>query len=128
MIDELYLRGFFFLYPNYFNQTSFTTNHLEIGEHIGQPGASLDHHPQDFTVPLMEKPDMFYTLPKGVLPPYEDLPMMDVFNNIIDESTAVLAGSEAKLDSVRCSPAQRPVVDADWRLACADLHLPEETT
>lgn len=34
LIDVMYLRGYVTLYPNFPNQTSFSTNHLEPGAHI----------------------------------------------------------------------------------------------
>ena len=34
LIELCFLRGWVVLYPNFYNQTSFSTNHLEPGEHI----------------------------------------------------------------------------------------------
>ena len=46
-------QGWYVMYPNYANQTSFSTNMLEVGEHIKK----IDdrHKADDYTVPLMEK-------------------------------------------------------------------------
>ena len=36
MIEMVVLRGYAMLYPNYWNQTSFSTNHLELGTHMSR--------------------------------------------------------------------------------------------
>ena len=41
------------LYPNFRNQSSFSTNHLEAGEHVGSKSYRLKRKPADFTVPLV---------------------------------------------------------------------------
>ena len=41
------------LYPNFDNQSSLSTNHLEAGEHVGGKANRLKHKPIDFTVPLL---------------------------------------------------------------------------
>jgi hypothetical protein len=41
------------LYPNFANQSSLSTNHLERGEHVGGKLNALKHRPMDFTVPLL---------------------------------------------------------------------------
>ena len=49
-IELMYGHGFVMLYPNFFNQTSFSTNHLEKGKHIQSDESKLSHDPADFTV------------------------------------------------------------------------------
>ncbi len=89
-IEWLYLTKNVVLYPNFRNQTSFSTNHLEAGVHIGTPG-SLVHRPQDYTVPLfgatgrlhrvdvgLHEDSFVSQLPGGVLPPLSALPLLDI--------------------------------------------------
>ena len=45
------LRGWYLLYPNFKNQTSFSTNMLEVGEHIKKGGV---HKAEDYNLPLAE--------------------------------------------------------------------------
>ncbi|KAF5826078.1 hypothetical protein DUNSADRAFT_4939 [Dunaliella salina] len=52
-IEFAWSHGLFMLYPNFPNQTSFSTNHLEQGVHISDKG--LKHLPSDYTVPLHMK-------------------------------------------------------------------------
>jgi hypothetical protein len=50
MFEIMYLRGFFMIYPNFADQQSLSTNHMEVGEHITEKKAQLQ---TDFTVPLL---------------------------------------------------------------------------
>lgn len=59
MIEMMYLRGEFMLYPNHPEERSFSTNHLEKGVHIGAEAAGkagsgtvIVHRKEDYTVPL----------------------------------------------------------------------------
>ena len=52
MIELIVLRGYLMLYPNYWNQTSFSTNHLEPGIHI-RPNSKVRKRIDEFRVPLM---------------------------------------------------------------------------
>lgn len=54
MVEFMWINDLFMLYPNYQNQTSFATNHLEPGEHIKVNDTT--HNPADFVVPLMDSP------------------------------------------------------------------------
>lgn len=60
------LRGWYLLYPNFNNQTSFSTNMLEVGEHIKKGGV---HKAKDYNLPLAE------TLPSFEFP--ERLSILD---------------------------------------------------
>mmetsp|Transcript_38396 Transcript_38396/g.62889 ORF Transcript_38396/g.62889 Transcript_38396/m.62889 type:complete len:694 (+) Transcript_38396:222-2303(+) len=72
----------YMLYPNFHNQTSFSTNHLGSGEHIKTAGGDADHLPIDYTVPLVaseeEWASLFKQLPGGRLPHLDDLVGMDL--------------------------------------------------
>ena len=62
LIELMWLKGWVTLYPSFFNQTSFSTNHLEPGEHIGGKANTLKHRPIDFVVPLMRERAMLREL------------------------------------------------------------------
>ncbi|CAM9498404.1 unnamed protein product [Pylaiella littoralis] len=95
-IEMAFQSKYYMLYPNFFNQTSFSTNWLEAGEHIKDavkakgedgkppppaPKGDSKHLPKDYTVPLMEdRAQLVDPLPGGRLPPLDSLPKMDVLN------------------------------------------------
>ncbi len=54
LIDLMYLRGHVTLYPNFPNQTSFSTNHMEPGAHIAAADNVIRHDIADFEVPLLQ--------------------------------------------------------------------------
>ena len=85
MIELCHLRGYVMLYPNFFNQSSFSTNHLEKGEHVGSKISMHRHLPIDFTVPLLHKLPQLRTLWSDAagalrpLPPLGELRVLDHF-------------------------------------------------
>lgn len=100
LIELSYLRGYVVLYPNFFNQTAFSTNHLEPGEHIGGKANKLKHKPIDFTVPLV---DDFATLRAmwtnavgqiSELTPLERLPTLDLFSERTPQHLIVARGAK----------------------------------
>ncbi|GFZ17890.1 glycosyltransferase family protein 2 [Actinidia rufa] len=64
LIDMMYLRGYVALYPNFPNQASFSTNHMEPGAHIAARDNAVKHDKSDFEVPLL-KDDFRKFLPGG---------------------------------------------------------------
>eukprot|EP00965_Chrysotila_dentata_P127947 4230927-Pleurochrysis_carterae.AAC.1 len=80
MIELNFLRAQLVLYPNFVNQTSLSTNHLERGEHIGSKKNALKHDPIDFTVPLIRDASILRDLWAGGLPALGDLPVLDLFS------------------------------------------------
>ncbi|CAM9853584.1 unnamed protein product [Chrysoparadoxa australica] len=108
-IEMAYQSQYYMLYPNYSNQTSFSTNWLEPGEHIvgSKPRQRGDarHPAQYYIVPLMQDEEasmMWNELPQGGLPPLEDLPQLNVLDLFVDEVEAGSApepGSLWKLHS-----------------------------
>ncbi|KAF9436045.1 hypothetical protein BGZ76_004956 [Entomortierella beljakovae] len=78
-IEMIYMRGYVMLYPNYFNFTSFSTNHLEWGTHTKQQRNSAG----TFLVPLMtDSEKMLDDLPNGRLPDWDSLPVLDLWANL----------------------------------------------
>jgi len=101
LIELCYLRGWVVLYPNFYNQTSFSTNHLEPGEHIGGKTNTLKHRPIDFVVPLMHDPDMLRLLWSGAAaelrapPPLSELLVLDLFSERSSQAALLAQGSAA---------------------------------
>lgn len=77
-IEMAYLRAYVMLYPNFEDWTSFSTNHLEIGQHIKE-GTRTEEELRDFQVPLMETDVMLAQLPNHRLPTYDALPVLDLW-------------------------------------------------
>jgi len=107
LIELAYLRGYVVLYPNFGNQSSFSTNHLEPGEHIASKTNRLAHLPIDFTVPLLED---FHTLRTlwaqpaagdearrqlDAWPPLHTLPTLDLFSQRSSQEALVAQGEQA---------------------------------
>lgn len=81
MMELFWLKGYFLLYPNLPYQRSFSTNHLEAGEHI--PRRSHKHHPQHYTVPLVwDASDLDVAIPRKSAFSLGDLPVLDMFGKI----------------------------------------------
>lgn len=82
MIEMMYAKGLFMLYPSYPNEVSFSTNNLGVGEHI--VSNDTDHLPDDYTVPLMTHKEcqMFRRYRDNPLdvPNLSSLPLFDLTN------------------------------------------------
>lgn len=87
-IEMISLHAYLMLYPNFHNQTSFSTNHLEPGMHISAR-SKVRQMLYEFEVPLMDRfPDenklsdnskpSVGSLPQGRLPHWEELPVRDL--------------------------------------------------
>ena len=93
------------LYPNFYNQTSFSTNHLEVGEHVGGKSNKLKHRPIDFTVPLLTDFKMLRQLwiagggsgdgTLAPLAPLKSLPTLDLFSESTTQEALVSKGAAA---------------------------------
>ncbi|KAG0346275.1 hypothetical protein BG004_002028 [Podila humilis] len=78
-IEMIYMRGYVMLYPNFFNFTSFSTNHLEWGTHTKQQRNSAG----TFLVPLMTDSErLLDDLPNRRLPDWDALPVLDLWANL----------------------------------------------
>ena len=101
MIELCYLQGHTFLYPSFRNQSSFTTNHMEVGEHIGGKANRFRHRPIDFTVPLLSSVEELRTLwtdANGILLgllPLSSLPTLDLFSLSTTPAALVAQGELA---------------------------------
>ncbi|KAJ6708339.1 hypothetical protein OIU85_028590 [Salix viminalis] len=104
LIDMMYLRGYVSLYPNFPNQASFSTNHMEPGAHISAKDNVVKHDKTDFEVPLL-KEDFKSFLPNGKLPPASRLPSLNLFNQPVSLKGLKAAGARLGQDVLRCDNA-----------------------
>ncbi|XWS53294.1 hypothetical protein CRYUN_Cryun11dG0144500 [Craigia yunnanensis] len=104
LIDMMYLRGYVSLYPNFPNQASFSTNHMEPGAHISAKDNVVRHDKSDFEVPLL-KEDFRPLLPNGKLPPSSKLPSLNLFNQPVSLKGLKAAGAKLGQDVLKCDNA-----------------------
>ncbi|GMH07122.1 hypothetical protein Nepgr_008962 [Nepenthes gracilis] len=110
LIDMMYLRGYVSLYPNFPNQASFSTNHMEPGAHIAAKDNALTHDKGDFEVPLMTD-DFRNYLPNGKLPPASKLPSINLFNQAVSLKGLKDAGAKLGQDVLKCQAGEIVVAD-----------------
>lgn len=110
LIDMMYLRGYVSLYPNFPNQTSFSTNHMEPGAHISAKDNVVRHDKEDFEVPLL-KQDFRQLLPAGKLPPASRLPSLNLFNQAVSLKGLKAAGAKLGQDVLECDATEIVLVD-----------------
>ncbi|KAM3399113.1 hypothetical protein P3S68_002629 [Capsicum galapagoense] len=115
LIDMMYLRGYVSLYPNFPNQMSFSTNHMEPGAHIAAKNNVVKHNKEDFEVPLL-KEDFKNLLPNGKMPPAAKLPSLNLFNQPVSLKGLKTAGAKLGSDVLKCSPAEIVSVHHDTGL------------
>ncbi|KAE8700829.1 hypothetical protein F3Y22_tig00110556pilonHSYRG00827 [Hibiscus syriacus] len=104
LIDMMYLRGYVSLYPNFPNQASFSTNHMEPGAHISAKDNIVRHDKADFEVPLLVE-DFRTLLPNRKLPPASKLPSLNLFNQPVSLKGLKAAGAKLGQDVLRCNNA-----------------------
>ncbi|GAV75880.1 hypothetical protein CFOL_v3_19356 [Cephalotus follicularis] len=109
LIDMMYLRGYVSLYPNFPNQASFSTNHMEPGAHISAKDNVVKHDKSDFEVPLL-KEDFRALLPNGKLPPASKLPSINLFNQPVSLKGLKAAGAKLGQDVIKCDIATEMVI------------------
>ncbi|XP_020992891.1 uncharacterized protein LOC107476971 isoform X1 [Arachis duranensis] len=102
LIDMMYLRGYVSLYPNFPNQASFSTNHMEPGAHISAKDNVVKHNKQDFEVPLMSQ-DFRELLPSMKMPSASRLPSLNLFNQPVSLKGLKSAGAKLGQDVLRCN-------------------------
>nr|GMD29468.1 uncharacterized protein LOC109170870 [Ipomoea batatas] len=110
LIDMMYLRGYVTLYPNFPNQTSFSTNHMEPGAHIAAKDNVVGHKKDDFEVPLLGQ-DFAKLLPGGKMPPASKLPALNLFNQAVSLKGLKAAGAKLKQDVLACEESEVVVVN-----------------
>ncbi|KAL8496612.1 hypothetical protein ACS0TY_020344 [Phlomoides rotata] len=115
LIDMMYLRGYVALYPNFPNQASFSTNHMEPGAHISAKDNVIRHDKTDFEVPLLNQ-DFKNFLPNGKLPPASKLPSLNLFNQALSLKGLKAAGAKLGQDVLECKPTEVVVVNHETGL------------
>ncbi|KAM7502139.1 hypothetical protein LguiB_001043 [Lonicera macranthoides] len=115
LIDMMYLRGYVSLYPNFPNQASFSTNHMEPGAHISAKDNVVKHDKTDFEVPLM-KENFVNFLPNRKLPPASKLPSINLFNQAISLKGLKAAGAKLRQDVLECNATEVVMVDQETGL------------
>ncbi|KAF3337856.1 Glycosyl transferase family 2 [Carex littledalei] len=110
LIDMMYLRGYVSLYPNFPNQASFSTNHMEPGAHISAKDNVVKHDKSDFEVPLI-KDDFSTILPAMKMPPASKLPALNLFNQPISLKGLKAAGAKLGQDVITCNRSELVIVD-----------------
>lgn len=115
LIDMMYLRGYVSLYPNFPNQMSFSTNHMEPGAHISAKDNVVHHNKTDFEVPLL-KDDFRNYLPNGKMPPASKLPSLNLFNQAVSLKGLKSAGSKLRQDVINCTVTEVVMVDHETGL------------
>nr|CAD1820861.1 unnamed protein product [Ananas comosus var. bracteatus] len=109
LIDMMYLRGYVALYPNFPDQASFSTNHMEPGAHISAKDNALSHRREDFEVPLVRH-DFARLLPAGKMPPASKLPVLNLFNQPVSLRALKAAGAKLRSDVIACNATDLLVV------------------
>ncbi|XP_047310029.1 uncharacterized protein LOC124913661 [Impatiens glandulifera] len=122
LIDMMYLRGYVSLYPNFPNQASFSTNHMEPGAHISAKDNVVKHDKSDFEVPLINE-DFRPLLPGGKMPPASKLPSLNLFNQPLSLRGLKAAGAKLGQDVLNCTVSEIVAVDHQTGLPsnCARL-------
>ncbi|KAG6468723.1 uncharacterized protein LOC122034877 [Zingiber officinale] len=110
LIDMMYLRGYVSLYPNFPDQASFSTNHMEPGAHISAKENIVNHKKMDFEVPLMTD-DFTHLLPAGKMPPASKLPVINLFNQAVSLKGLKAAGAKLGQDVISCTGGEVVGVD-----------------
>ncbi|TVU25623.1 hypothetical protein EJB05_28126, partial [Eragrostis curvula] len=110
LIEMMYMRGYVTLYPNFPNQTSFSTNHMEPGVHIGAKHNVHKHRKIDYEVPLLDH-DFTTLLPMGKMPPASELPVLNLFNQAASIKGLKAAGAKLGQDVLSCEPGEIVAVD-----------------
>ncbi|MCO5551292.1 hypothetical protein L7F22_004791 [Adiantum nelumboides] len=110
LIDMMYLRGYVALYPNFPQQASFSTNHMEPGAHINASGNVLNHRKEDFEVPLLQE-DFWELLPQKKMPSASRLPVLNLFNQPTTLKGLRGAGAKLKQDVLQCQEGEIVTVD-----------------
>ncbi|KAH9307850.1 hypothetical protein KI387_035761 [Taxus chinensis] len=106
--------GYVTLYPNFPNQASFSTNHMDPGTHINASNNALKHKKEDFEVPLLRE-DFRAFLPNGKLPSISKLPVLNFFNQPVSLKGLKSAGEKILQDVIRCNTKEVVVVVLDMQ-------------
>lgn len=94
-IEYIVHKGLVMLYPNMPNQTSFSTNHMEVGQHFSEKHRLQMRLRWSYQVPLLEEnvglKQWMALLPDGKLPEWRALPVLNVNHTVVEGGVEVLA-------------------------------------
>ena len=112
------------VYPNYDNFVSLSTNHLEAGSHVKDTSReSYVQKREMFRVPLMdlEGTTRLLDLPRGALPAFGDLPVLDLFGRPSSLESLIRLGQKRRSEMVpTCDPSYEDRIRPDFRdIICA---------
>jgi hypothetical protein len=127
MVELIYLRGYTMLYPNYPHFSSFSTNHLEIGDHVKDLKAAMARKAL-FEVPLRRVDEGLLDLPEARLPDWDELPVVDFWGQLVTEDEIVYRGKATVESMQKCPPLGNgtPAFDARELLCRADKKASEK--
>jgi len=107
------------VYPNYDNFVSLSTNHLEIGSHVKDaPRETYVQKREMFRVPLMglEGATRLVDLPHGMLPVFDDLPVLDLFGQLSSLETLISLGRTRRSEVIpTCEHSPENHIRPDFR-------------
>ncbi|KZV64660.1 hypothetical protein PENSPDRAFT_639308 [Peniophora sp. CONT] len=108
-IELAFVRGYAMLYPNYASGEAFSTNHLEHGAHVKSlPPREWERKKALFEVPLVELPKEegmgtgLLDMPGGRLPQWEDMPLLDLFGEVVGWDVARERGVQRRREVWGC--------------------------
>lgn len=115
-IELVFLRGYTMLYPNYDHHLSFSTNHLEKGEHANIVDAKRR---AQFQVPLMNSSNIL-ALPRNQLPSFTELPITDLWGILATEEEIIERGWQSLTQMDLC-PNQELRIDGELTYDAREL-------
>jgi hypothetical protein len=123
------LRGYVMVYPNFYNQSSLSTNHLEPGEHVGSKISMHRHLPIDFTVPILQdrsKLRSLWTSAGGVLRPLPSVRDLHVLDHFTQTSSlkALAANAHEAVSSLAVSDTGEGAAGGPRTAPSSDSNLP----
>jgi hypothetical protein len=110
--ELVFLRGYVMLYPNFDGAASLSTNHVEVGEHVGAdlPAEVHAQMRKAMAVPLMTREKSL--LSAGVLPQWQDLPVLDLKGYITSHEVIVQRGQAKRMTVAECYSEASTLFDA----------------
>ncbi|GMI44568.1 hypothetical protein TrCOL_g9351 [Triparma columacea] len=107
MLEIMYVKDWYVVYPSFKDQVSFATNHVEIGEHIKDKRSQKRFAP-GFTVPLFDQTTFTALNPlTGMKENYPQTPNLDIFGRPILPPTLALAQGSTPPPSTSWNPSKK---------------------
>lgn len=115
--ELVFLRGYLMLYPNYSERLSLSTNHVEVGAHVGADlGSQILQDMRDaMAVPLLQ--DEQPVVGSNGLPGWSALPVMDLRGYVTTHNQIVQTGEARRQEISKC-PSISPTLFEAYELLC----------